>query len=732
MFKIRATRTRLSEDMLTARGISPLGETADYTYFVLTHDEGAQLTQALTSYAAQGADRLGAKGPAATLFDRIDAIEPYGPEDRRGPGIDDALESPTHSVVDVSVWPSDDHEEARRRAEIVTAVVQAAQGQVMTSSVSQRRTVLRVRVGTTGLVDLLNTSVVERVRTPPMPYVDPSDWRHVEADDLTVTNISGAAVGVLDDAPATGHPLLKGLIASVSEVGPDGHAWEPQGHHGTQVVGRVLFPWLHDELRDHTALTAVGQVHVARVLEPVPGDGIATQFAGGDEGEPPYLVIERAIRSLHEEHGVRVFNLSFGLREPFEASHVGELTEVLDDLARELDIVIVLPTGNAPVYNNAEMQGGQHADRDYPSYLREAEHRLTEPGLAALALTVGSIAHSDAPEERMPPRIADKAIAEVGHLSPFSRTGPGVGTNRARVNKPDLVHEGGNWVLTDMNQVVREDPGVGVVSTALDASGRLFRAGCGTSFAAPAVARCAADVLHAYPEASANLVRALLGASAVEPAGAAAHQDLIERRRLYGAGRPDGIGATTSGASAVTMTFDGDLAVDTVAIHPLPIPEPFASGKSHSRRIRVALAFDPPVRRQRREYLAGTMQMDLYRAIDIEELAELVAKQDPDDPTPPISDRRRVKDLGPGVDSVRSSTLQVRSWAPKLLKVDDGDNYYLVVTHRTQTWSRTDDAAVRQRYALAATLEDRGRVGLDLYALVTQQVRVPARVRLRT
>lgn len=179
------------------------------------------------------------------------------------------------------------------------------------------------------------------------------------------------------------------------------------------------------------------------------------------------------------------------------------------------------------------------------------------------------------------------------------------------------------------------------------------------------------------------------------------------------------------------MTYDGSMAVDTVAIHPIPIPEPFVVGRSNTRRIHVVLAFDPPVRRQRREYLAGAMQVDLYRAVDLDELTDVLAKQDLDEPIPTIQGRRHVPHVDPGVNSVRPATLQVRTWAPKQPNVDDGDVYYVAVTHRTQTWARNRDNYTEQRYALAVTLEDQARINLDLYALVTQQVRLPARVRVQ-
>lgn len=732
VFKIRSASGRLNDTALLPRGLTPLGESAEYVYFVMAHDEGQSLAEAIEEYS-DGPDQLGARGTLYTLFDRVEGIEPYGPDDRRGQGLDDLDPTTGSYTVDVSMWPSEDWDEAQRRADIVIGIVARDNGTIVyRGGIGAQRSVLRVSVSPRGLDDLLATSVVESVRTPPIPFIDPSDWRDVAADDLVLQPQGGVAVGVLDDLPASGHPLLNGLVASVIEIGPDGHTWPEPGNHGTQVASRVLLPRLAEELRDRAAITAVGTIHVARILEPVPGAGDATQFAGGNAGLPPFVAVERAIRELHDKHGVRIFNLSVGFSDSFDAVHVSELTEVIDELARELDVVIVVPTGNAPVYRDSQTASGHHALRDYPHYMSTAEHRLSEPGPAALALTVGSIAHSDAPAPNpYRPRVRDTGIADVGHVSPFSRTGPGIGTSTTRLNKPDLVAAGGNWVhIGDSDQVVAEDPGVGVITAALDTTGRLFRAACGTSFSAPAVARTAANVLEAYPGASANLIRALVAASAREPGGSRTVSDPVIRRRLYGYGHPDSDRAVSSDPQRVTMTFEGDMAIDTVVIHPIPVPEEFARGRSSTRTIRVSLAFDPPVRRQRREYLAGSMQLDLYRSIDIDDLAEILSRQDPEAPNPLINDRRRVKQLQPGVDALRSSTLQIRSWTPIQLNPDDGETYLLAVTHKTPAWARTADYQ-RQGYALAVTIADEARADLDLYALVTAQIRQPARIRVR-
>jgi hypothetical protein len=179
------------------------------------------------------------------------------------------------------------------------------------------------------------------------------------------------------------------------------------------------------------------------------------------------------------------------------------------------------------------------------------------------------------------------------------------------------------------------------------------------------------------------------------------------------------------------MLFDGDMGVDTVVIHPIPMPEPFTQGRRAERTIKVALAFDPPVRRRRREYLAGTMQLDLYRSIDIDDLADIVSRQDVADQRPPIRDRRRVSHLKPGPDSFRSSTLQVRTWQARQLDPNDGETYFLAVTHKTQTWARNADYE-RQKYAIAVTVADEARTDINLYALISERLELPAQVRVRT
>jgi hypothetical protein len=108
------------------------------------------------------------------------------------------------------------------------------------------------------------------------------------------------------------------------------------------------------------------------------------------------------------------------------------------------------------------------------------------------------------------------------------------------------------------------------------------------------------------------------------------------------------------------MTYEGTIVADTVVIHPFTVPDEFARGGS-SRTITVALAYDPEVRRTRREYLAGRMSFDLVRNMSVDDIRTIWVKQPEDkDRRLDLPDDRRRPKLEPGTrdseDSIATST----------------------------------------------------------------------------
>jgi subtilisin family serine protease len=169
--------------------------------------------------------------------------------------------------------------------------------------------------------------------------------------------------------------------------------------------------------------------------------------------------VEDAIRWLHAQ-GVRVVNMSINRNASADKGGPrDELTLVLDDLARELDTVIVLSAGNTTSRLSANHLLGRHVAHDYPAYLFGPDAGIAEPALAANALTVGGQARKD-----LCGWHGYAGIAPAGGPSPFTRTGVNTGSGRV---KPDLVHWAGNWGWNDhLRQLASADPSLSVVVAA--------------------------------------------------------------------------------------------------------------------------------------------------------------------------------------------------------------------------------------------------------------------------
>ena len=189
------------------------------------------------------------------------------------------------------------------------------------------------------------------------------------------------------------------------------------------------------------SLPAPLSIAVAQVLQQRDEAGIRGTTLPSDT--PDHLVLRSAAEWLVESCGARVIGLSISDPYAFVGPHVGPLTETLDRLSRELDVVFVVCTGNATIRPNGKTESGLHVYDDYPSYLVDPRHRVAEPGIAATALTVGSLATADAsssPDGTS--SVDDHVVARRDEVSPFSRSGPGL---RDAI-KPELVAGGGGVV----------------------------------------------------------------------------------------------------------------------------------------------------------------------------------------------------------------------------------------------------------------------------------------------
>lgn len=721
--KVHAS-TRLGNGPFAKLKFTSLGEGADWTYFVLSSRESRELLAGLLADYGVLPDvpfsdvQWGHPKSWAAFIDQIDGIELYGPADRTDPTLEDLSFAPV-STVDCLLWPTGSNQAAARRVAAATEVVSrhsAREPRVRVAAVDPRpdRTLVRVVANEALLAELLENAEVERVRAPLRSAITLADIFGARIP-AAVPEPARTAIGVVDGVINTVNPLTGPYVLAAEDF-PAGHPFSGADAHGTAVAGIAVWGDL-DNLATGGALPVPHPVVSARVLDG-PQDGYY------DVTGLAHVTIEEAIRWLVAQHGVRVVNLSVTHPVAADSPLRDELTVTVDSLARELGVVIVVSAGNrSQVPTDGWLEG-------YPGYLTDDEARVAAPGDAALAVTVGSHAVRDTPGGAYPDSRV--AIAAAQQPSPFTRTGPGRG-GRVGTVKPEFTHHGGNWVWDhSLSMIDSRDPGAAAVVAIRPQGERIVGSASGTSYAAPAVAHEIARIAERYPDAGPNLLRALTALAARPLPGSL---DDINPLHASGYGHPDAGRVLESGPHRVFLTFEGTAPTNRVLIHRVPIPAEFADGV-RARTFRVALAFDPPVRRGRREYVAGTMMVDFVRGLSLQEVQDTYARQ----PTraaaeaDPTLVRRQLPDpehrpvMVPGVTVLESSTLIRREFINGAWDVEHGD-YFLVVTHNQSPWTSAQRGDYsEQRYALAVEIADQAGSSLDLYAAIRARLRGRARL----
>jgi hypothetical protein len=443
--------------------------------------------------------------------------------------------------------------------------------------------------------------------------------------------------------------------------------------------------------------------------------------------------MQTAIRTFKKApHACRVFNLSLGTFAPADSAKQSTWAESLDLLAREEQVVIIVSAGNNLSILTGDAKEAEAVLKSHPAQLRTPEARLSDPATAAIAITVGSLVEHEVPAVRRGMGATDlvRSLGKIAEPSPFTRVGPGL----SKAVKPEFVEYGGNLVwegTASSHRRIRHEDGVSVMSFEREYTKRLFAFDSGTSYAAPRLARVAAILWHKLradlgKDPHPNLVRAILATAAAVPE---ASRTLIESKldkdaviHVCGYGQVDEELAVTSSDRRVTLVAEGSLKVDHFRIYEVPTPDEFRKAKGE-KRITVALAFDPPVRRRRLDYLGVRMDFMLIRGKTPDEIAEAYAKSTDDDPEGAFGAPFRVKMDPPPTKGPSKGTLQRGEFRFNRERTNYGETFYLVV-RVSRRWAPPE--VEEQNFAVAVSLEADDP---ELYARLQARVRARGRAR---
>lgn len=641
------------------------------------------------------------------------------PDDRTGPALR-AEGRPARQPfqVDVELWPLELNPERTKMLEAFRVWCRTNHVRILDEVNNAAVVLVRVEADETGLDGLLRMRDVRQIDLPPRYQFD-FELVSVDVDALGSVGAPPAnapGVVVLDAGLATGHPVLAPAMGD-SQAFTEREEPTTEGlAHGTFVGSLALYG------------------DVQRCLDERSFQPTLRLFSGRvwDEGaEAPGAFLENriaeAVAYFNRQYACRVFVLAFGdERKVYRGGHVDRLAGTLDTLAREHGVLFVLSAGNF----RGNEGGPEDWRQEYPEYLLRDEGRIIDPAPALNALTVGSVARYEVSRQtaRYPRDAAHQPIARAEEPAPFTRSGPGP----LNAIKPDLVEYGGNrYVDIRMSDVPlsagRELGEVGASSAF--AAGNVFALDVGTSVSAPRVAHVAARLLGKYPRFSTDLVRALLVAHAEVPQAARARLGEGDEkvRRLLGYGRPREELSLFSSERCVTMVAEERLEPNQHHFFELPLPDDlFSKPLRRRRRVTVALAHSPRVRRTRLEYKECALSIRIVRAENLDTVARAYRRLRAHEEEPPLPE----KGFSPSPQFRNGGTVQCATHYHE--QIDErlrAKPYFIVVTNAAPAWGASEEA---EPYALAVVIEDISATEVQLYSQIREILRARVRARART
>jgi hypothetical protein len=698
-------------------GVEIVSQEGESIVLAFSTDEGlGEFERRLTALARDG--RVTRK----ELLYAIEDFDHWTPEDRTGNALrEQGFPAQALFTLDIELWPQERQDKRQVMVRAFTAWLQELGIEKLDELQQPSLVMLRLRCNRDQAERLLRHRDVRTVDLPPRLGVAVELLRTDinEFPTIDPPSADAPAIAVLDSGLTSGHPLLGTAVGDAQGyLEPHRSANDADPHwHGTFVGGLALYGDVQSAIQQRRFVPQL-RLFSGKVFEE------------GNDNQVEFVekAVEEAVRDLHGQYRCKVFNLSFGdLNKVYDGRRVRGLAYTLDRLTRDLGVLFVVPAGNLQLNQLPQDARGQ-----YPNYLFEEHARLLDPATALNALTVGGISLFEATRDAQshPNTIEDHILARANQPFPLTRRGPSI--NGAI--KPDVVEHAGNVALMRTGGRPRHT-GLGVVSLngGFATHGFAFKEDIGTSYAAPQVAHKAARLLAAVPDASPNLLRALIGAHARWPGACEVllgPGDKAEGRdrllQLIGYGRVDDAALYHSLDHTVTLLAEERIGNDQHHFFELPLPDSFWANGRRTREISVALAYSPEVRTTRLDYRRAKLWFNLVVAASLDEVTQAF-QRDREEGMGEHGNGRWLPN-----DARKNGTLQVSRWAFRQAPAR-GNKVFVVVTRQDSSWSQAEHRAEHEPYALAVVLADREQANAQLYAQVQAalQARAQARARAR-
>lgn len=408
--------------------------------------------------------------------------------------------------------------------------------------------------------------LIRRIRLQPRPHASQRAVPATSAKSSTIPQpADGQAypkVGVIDGGISA---ALKDWTKARWDLVADVHQ---DTEHGTFIGGLLV---AGKSLNTQPAISEADGCELAD-LALLPDDNQPAVFAQYyPNGVEDFMdEVQAAVTQLRSQYGVRIFNFSMNLQgEQVDADFYSPYAERLDRIADATDSLFVISAGNLedpdqrvewPVDPVAALR----------SLATSRDDKLLRPAESVRNLAVAAV---------NPEQVANCVPYALAN---YSRRGPGL---RSGV-KPDLCHVGGAGLPTMPSGL-----------NSIDAAGQIQH-GCGTSYAAPLVAKTLAALDHSIEgDVSRETLVALLVHHATLPHPFQANEVSGLARDLVGFGLPTNASTILEGDDhQITLVFAGRLMHEKQLTFHFTWPDVLTDADGRCRGFaRLTLVTSPPL-----------------------------------------------------------------------------------------------------------------------------------------
>ncbi len=394
---------------------------------------------------------------------------------------------------------------------------------------------------------------------------------------------------VLDTGVDATHPLMgKGVLTQSYDFTPDHEVSDFNGH-GTFVAGLASYFDL-ENLENRKSIVPSASV-------------ISAKIQSRQKRLNKKFLEKRITTAVEVIHSTtNIFSLSIMYPNHCDYSkRPSKLAHTIDKLSSKYNVLFIISSGNL---DEQEIQPLNRRS-SYPQYFADKRCITYHGAESCNCLTVGGIAH----------KVNSNSIARKGQPSPFTRRG-----EFSCRYKPDLVHFAGNLEIDPLTRVVGANkPELGVASLGINPHQIAYD--LGTSYSAPMVANILARLKKVHPEASLNLLKALLIHSASWPDTHSLLNVSKEMKKvLYGKGMPSFEKAAYCENHSPAYIVQDSLRCDETARIPFFVPA--IMKEIWDRQIRITLVYDPPVNVGVEGYTLVDLDFKLYKQLEDDSLVE--------------------------------------------------------------------------------------------------------------